>query len=107
MIKSETITSDNIADGTITMPKLTLSQSNGGLSFAYPLGDVASNGDIITLSGVDIGTSVQINDSLIDVVSYSNTTTLTFEAPPLPAGSYIARIIRPNGQFMMLTINYA
>lgn len=108
MIKNETITSNNIADGTITMPKLTPSQMTGGLTIAYPLGNAASNGDTITVtsSNFDVGSLVQIGNSMVDVVIRANNTTLSFEAPSLPTGDYVSRVVGPDGRFVTMVVRY-
>lgn len=90
------------------MPKLTLSQSNGSLSIAYPLGNAASNGDIITISGgtFALGSTTLIGDDLVGATFIVDSNTVSFAAPDKPTGVYVGMIVQSDGHVTSFPITY-
>ena len=71
-------------------------------AIAYPGDDTATNtagGDTITITGTGFasGASVIINGVTASVVSFINSTTISFTAPAMPAGSYIVYVVNTDG----------
>lgn len=71
-------------------------------TIAYPGDDTAADtagGQTITLTGTGFvsGASVIINGILASVVSVVNSTTITFTAPAVSAGSYILYVVNTDG----------
>jgi len=71
-------------------------------AIAYPGDDTAADtagGQTITLTGTGFasGASVIINGQTAGVVSVVNSTTITFTAPAVTAGSYIVYVVNTNG----------
>jgi hypothetical protein len=71
-------------------------------SIGYPDDDTAADitgGQTITLTGANFasGAQVIINGNTASVVSFVNSTTITFTAPPNPTGSYILYVLNPDG----------
>ena len=71
-------------------------------AITYPGDDTAANtagGDTITITGTGFasGASVIINGLVASVVSFVNSTTITFTAPALAAGSYIVYVVNTDG----------
>ena len=84
----------NTSGGGSTSPTIT--------AIAYPGDDTAADvagGQTITLTGTNFvsGALVMINGVVVSVVSFINSTTITFVAPVLAAGSYIVYVVNPNG----------
>ena len=82
------------ANGTSAEPSIT--------SIAYPGDDTATNtagGDTVTVTGSNFvaGATVVINKVQASVVSVVNSTTITFTAPAMGAGSYIVYVVNPDG----------
>lgn len=107
MIGSNTITSSNIANGTITAADLDSSVSLGGsspsiTSIVYPGDDTAADpagGQTITLQGehYETGAQVLIGNTTVGVVTVSNSSTITFTSPTKPAGSYPLVVVNTDG----------
>lgn len=77
-----------------SVPKIT--------AISYPGDDTAANtagGDTITITGTGFasGASVIINGTVASVVSVVNSTTITFTAPAVTAGSYILYVVNTDG----------
>jgi hypothetical protein len=79
---------------TLSAPKIT--------SIGYPGDDTAADpagGQVITLTGAGFanGASVVINGNAVGVVSFVNSTTITFVSPALSAGSYTIYVVNTDG----------
>lgn len=73
-------------------------------SFAYPAGRSSINLNEPTRvrvfgSNFVLGCTVRVGDDVASVVSYINSTELSFEAPFLPVGSYRLMVVNPDGQY--------
>jgi hypothetical protein len=71
-------------------------------SIAYPGDDTAADvagGQTITITGTGFatGVSVIVNGVTASVVSFINSTTITFTAPAVTAGSYIVYVVNTDG----------
>jgi hypothetical protein len=77
-----------------TVPSVTAITYSGDDTAA----DVAG-GQTISLTGTNFatGASVIVNGIVASVVSVVNSTTITFTAPAMAAGSYIVYVVNPNG----------
>ena len=76
-------------------------------AITYPDDDTAADiagGQTITLTGTGFasGASVIINGVVAGVVSVVNSTTITFTAPAMSAGSYIVYVVNSNGTTALL-----
>jgi hypothetical protein len=73
-------------------------------SLVYPGVQTSANtagGDTITVNGQGFksGLSVVANSKIASVVTFINSSQITFTAPANPAGTYILFITNPNGSF--------
>ena len=116
LVRTDTVTNDNIADGSIISSNF--SEEAGGpapasavpISIAYLSGNATSAGETVTLTGSEfvVGTTIMISNTVASVVTVSNTTTLSFTSPDLPSGTYIGYIINPDSSMRIIPgLNYA
>jgi hypothetical protein len=108
LVKAGTITSNNIADGTITTadlsPAITGQSVYTPIDIAYLDGQSASNGEIITITGSGFvpGMTVLVANETASITSILDSNTITFTAPDLGSGMYMGYIIHPDGRFTVL-----
>jgi len=118
MVGSNTVTSTNIADGSIVTENFDedaggpapLSANTISLSVLYASGNSTSNGESVMLtgSGFVTGTTIMIANSVASVVTVHNSTTMSFTAPSMPPGTYVGYIIKPNSSMLLIPgLNYA
>lgn len=108
LVKAESITSNNIQDGSITTadlsPAITGQSVFNPIDIAYLNGQSASNGEIITItgSGFTTGSVVLVANTTAAVTSIVNSNTITFVAPNLGSGMYMGYVVHLDGRFTVL-----
>lgn len=113
LIKTETITSNNITDGSITGNKIAVdaggTPASVNLTIQYINGIAAANNESVTIDGGPFTSSsvVYVSNIASPITTVANTTQLSFVAPDLPSGTHIGYIVSPDGKMSLFRLNYA
>lgn len=110
LVKTATITGDNIAANTISANNVRSDVNIGGpkiSSITYVGDNTAADtagGETITLtgSGFNAGATVLLESVAVGSVTVANSTTITFTAPAKSTGSYIVYVVNTDGSTAIL-----
>jgi len=113
LIKDGSLTTNNLADESVTMAKFDANGPNPTSSSPHTiryLNEVTSNGSVVTITGTAFvpGTNITIGGVTSPVINVLDANTITFVAPELSAGTHDGYMIQPDGKFRIIpSLTYA